>query len=218
MDTEQVQQLAEKWFGPIPAGEKYHRDLPQEAPQLEERRATVTAKVPLNSVYIAFQMAGRMSEAYYVTDLVADILSRGNSSRLYKTLVKEKQVFSEVHAYMTGSLDTGMFVIDGRPLPGISVETAEAAIWDELEKLKAEPVTAEELTKVKNKTESTMVFSEMSLLDNAMNLAYFELLGDAELLNVEVARYLSITAQQVQQQAQAMFVKENSTTLIYLAE
>jgi len=218
VDTEQVQQLAEKWFGPIPAGEKYHRDLPQEAPQLEERRATVTAKVPLNSVYIAFQMAGRMSEAYYVTDLVADILSRGNSSRLYKTLVKEKQVFSEVHAYMTGSLDTGMFVIDGRPLPGISVETAEAAIWDELEKLKAEPVTAEELTKVKNKTESTMVFSEMSLLDNAMNLAYFELLGDAELLNVEVARYLSITAQQVQQQAQAMFVKENSTTLIYLAE
>lgn len=218
VDTEQVQQLAEKWFGPIPAGEKYHRDLPQEAPQHEERRATVTAKVPLNSVYIAFQMAGRMSEAYYVTDLVADILSRGNSSRLYKTLVKEKQVFSEVHAYMTGSLDTGMFVIDGRPLPGISVETAEAAVWDELEKLKTEQVTADELTKVKNKTESTMVFSEMSLLDNAMNLAYFELLGDAELLNVEAARYLSITAQQVQQQAQAMFVKENSTTLIYLAE
>jgi zinc protease len=218
VDTEQVQQLAEKWFGPIPAGEKYHRDLPQEAPQHEERRATVTAKVPLNSVYIAFQMADRMSEAYYVTDLMGDMLSRGNSSRLYRTLVKEKQIFSEVHAYMTGSLDTGMFVIDGRPLPGISIETAEAAIWDELEKLKAEPVAADELTKVKNKTESTMVFSEMSLLDNAMNLAYFELLGDAELLNVEVARYLSITAQQVQQQAQAMFVKENSTTLIYLAE
>jgi zinc protease len=218
VDTDQVQQLAEKWFGPIPAGEKYHRDLPQEAPQHEVRRATVTAKVPLNSLYIAFQMADRMSEAYYVTDLMGDMLSRGNSSRLYRTLVKEKQIFSEVHAYMTGSLDTGMFVIDGRPLPGISIETAEAAVWDELEKLKAQPAPADEITKVKNKTESTMVFSEMSLLDNAMNLAYFELLGDAELLNVEVARYLSITAQQVQQQAQAMFVKENSSTLIYLAE
>ncbi|MBW4889910.1 insulinase family protein [Mucilaginibacter sp. HMF5004] len=218
VDTEQVKMLAEKWFGPIPAGEKYHRNLPQELPQHEERRATITAKVPLNSIYIAFQMADRMSEAYYITDLMSDILSRGNSSRLYKTLIKEKQIFSEVHAYMTGSLDTGMFVIDGRPLPGISIETAEAAIWEELEKLKAEPVPVDELTKVKNKTESTMVFSEISLLDNAMNIAYFELLGDAELLNTEPARYLAITAQQVQQQARAMLVKENSSTLIYLAE
>jgi len=119
---------------------------------------------------------------------------------------------------MTGSLDTGMFIIDGKPLPGISIETAETAIWEELEKLKAEPVTADELTKVKNKTESTMVFSEMSLLDTAMNIAYFELLGDAGLLNVEIARYLSITAQQVQHHAQTMFVKTNSSTLVYLAE
>jgi predicted Zn-dependent peptidase len=218
VDTEQVKLLAEKWFGPIPAGEKYHRNLPQELPQHDERRATITAKVPLNAIYIAFQMADRMSEAYYVTDLISDMLSRGNSSRLYKTLIKDKQLFSEVHAYMTGSSDTGMFVVDGKPLPGISIETAEAAIWEELEKLKAEPVPTDELTKVKNKTESTMVFSEMSLLDNAMNIAFFELLGDAELLNGETARYLAITAQQVQQQAQTMFVKQNSSTLIYLAE
>jgi predicted Zn-dependent peptidase len=218
VDTEQVKLLAEKWFGPIPAGQKYHRDLPQEKPQHEARRQTITAKVPLNSIYIAFQMGDRMNEAYYVTDLISDMLSRGNSSRLFKTLIKEKQIFSEVHAYMTGSLDTGMFVVDGKPLPGISIETAEAAIWEELEKLKAEQVPVDELTKVKNKTESTMVFSEISLLDNAMNLAWFELLGDAELLNAETARYLAITAQQVQHQAQTMFVKENSSTLIYLAE
>jgi predicted Zn-dependent peptidase len=218
VDMEQVKELAEKWFGPIPAGEKYNRNLPQEAPQHEERRVTMTAKVPLNSIYVAFQMSDRMSEAYYVTDLISDLLSRGNSSRLYKTLIKEKQLFSEVHAYMTGSIDAGMFVVDGKPLPGISVETAEAAIWEELEKLKTEMVAVDELTKVKNKTESTMVFSEISLLDNAMNLAWYELLGDAELLNAETARYLAITAQQVQHQAQTMFVKENSSTLIYLAE
>ncbi len=218
VDTEEVKLLAEKWFGSIPSGEKYVRNLPAEAPQTEERRETVTAKVPLNSVYIAFQAPERVSEVYYVTDLISDLLSRGNSSRLYKSLVKEKQLFSEIHAYMTGSLDTGMFVIDGKPLPGISIEEAEASVWEELEKLKAETVPVDELTKVKNKTESTMVFSEISLLDTAMNIAYYELLGDAELLNAETARYLAITAQQIQQQAQAMFVKTNSSTLIYLTE
>jgi zinc protease len=218
VDTEQVKQLAEKWFGPIPAGEKYNRNLPQEPEQHEARRETVTAKVPLDALYIAFQMKGRMDESYYPIDLIADLLSRGNSSRLHRNLLKDKQLFSEIHAYMTGSFDTGMFIIDGKPLPGVSMETAEAAIWEELAALKNNPVPADELTKVKNKTESTMVFSEMSLLDTAMNLAYFELLGDAELLNLETARYIAISAQQIQQQAQTLFQKENSSTLIYLAE
>ena len=176
------------------------------------------AKVPLDALYIAFQMKGRMDESYYVTDTISDILSRGASSRLHRNLLKDKQLFSEIHAYMTGSLDTGMFVVDGKPLPGVSMEQAQAAIWEELDKLKNELVPVDELTKVKNKTESTMVFSEMSLLDKAMNLAYFELLGDAELLNAETARYIAITSQQIQQQAQSLFKKENSTTLIYLAE
>ncbi|MDB5137892.1 MAG: insulinase family protein [Mucilaginibacter sp.] len=218
IDIEQVKQLAEKWFGPIPAGEKYQRNLPQEPEQNEERRETVTAKVPLNDVYIAFHMPGRLEDGYYEIDLLSDILSRGNSSRLYRTLVKDKQLFSEIHAYNMGSFDSGMFVIEGKPLENVSIETAEAAIWEELEKLKQYQVPADELTKVKNKTESTMVFSEMSLLDKAMNLAQFELLGDAEDFNKETERYLAITAEQIQQQAKAIFRKDNSSTLIYLAE
>src|ERR1700761_8060643 len=134
--VEQVKQLSEKWFGPIPAGEKYVRNIPQEPEQHEARRETVTAKVPLNDIYIAFQMPGRLDEGYYEIDLVSDILSRGNSSRLYRTLVKDKQLFSEVHAYNMGSFDKGMFVIEGKPLENVSIETAEAAIWEELEKLK----------------------------------------------------------------------------------
>src|SRR6201996_357630 len=146
--TEDIKLLAEKWFGPIPAGEKYHRNLPQEPEQHEERRETVTAKVPLNDVYIAFHMGARLDPSYYVAELMSDILSRGNSSRLYRTLVKEKQLFSEVHAYISGSLDTGMFVFEGKPLEHVSTETAEAAIWEELEKLKTEEIPADELTKV----------------------------------------------------------------------
>jgi zinc protease len=218
INLEQVKQLSEKWFGPIPAGEKYNRNLPQEPEQRDERRETITAKVPLNDVYIAFQMEGRLDDAYYTTELLSDILSRGHSSRLYRNLVKEEHIFSEVHAYITGSLDKGMFVFEGKPLENISTETAEAAIWGELEKIKTQEIPADELTKVKNKTESTMIFSEMSLLDKAMNLANFELLGDAELFNKETARYLEVTAADIQRQANKLFRKDNSSTLIYLAE
>ncbi len=218
IDTERVKQLANKWFGSISAGEKYNRDLPQEPLQQQARRQIITAKVPLNSIYIAFQMPGRSDDSYYITDLISDLLSRGNSSRLYKNLLKENHIFSEIHAYMTGSFDTGVFVLDGKPLPGVTMEDAEAAIWEQLTILKNEMVPVDELTKVKNKTESTMVFSETSLLDKAMNLAYFELLGDADLINQEAGHYLNVTAQQIKQQAQALFTKENSSTLIYLAE
>jgi zinc protease len=216
--TEDVKALAEKWFGPIPAGDKYVRNLPQEPEQHEERHETVTAKVPLNDVYIAFQAPGRMDDGYYAVDLMGDVLSRGNSSRLYRSLVKDQQLFSEIHAYMTGSFDTGMFVVEGKPLETVSIEQAEAAIWQQLELLKNSDVPADELTKVKNKTESTLMFSEMSLLDKAMNLAYYELLGDAELLNDEADKYLEITAAQIREQANRIFRKDNSSTLVYLAE
>jgi zinc protease len=216
--TEDIKAMAEKWFGSIPAGDKYVRNLPHEPAQNEERRETVTAKVPLNDVYIAFQMEGRLDDSYYAVELMSDILSRGNSSRLYRSLVKEKQLFSEVHAYITGSLDTGMFVLEGKPLEGISMEQAEQALWDEVEKLKTEEVPADELTKVKNKTESTLVFSEMSLLDKAMNLAFYELMGDAENFNHESERFLAVTAQQIKEHANIIFRRENSSTLVYLAQ
>ncbi len=216
--TEDIKALAEKWFGPIPAGEKYVRNIPQEPEQHEERRESVTAKVPLNDVYIAFQAPGRMEDGYYAVDLMGDVLSRGNSSRLYRSLVKDQQLFSDIHAYMTGSFDTGMFVVEGKPLETVSIEQAEAAIWEQLELLKQNDVPADELTKVKNKTESTLMFSEMSLLDKAMNLAYYELLGDGDLLNQEADHYLHITAAQIREQANRIFRKDNSSTLIYLAE
>ncbi|HJP62162.1 MAG TPA: pitrilysin family protein [Mucilaginibacter sp.] len=217
IDTQKAKELAEKWFGPIPAGEKYYRNLPQEPTQREERRDTVTAKVPLNDLYIAFHMPGRLEDGYYEMDLVSDILSRGNSSRLYRSLVKDKQLFSEIHAYNMGSFDRGMFVVEGKPLENVSIETAEAAIWEELERITTQLIPDDELTKVKNKTESTMVFSEMSLLDKAMNLAQFELFGDADLLNHETEKYLAVTAEAIQQQAQQVFRRDNSSTLVYLA-
>ncbi|HYK76699.1 MAG TPA: pitrilysin family protein [Daejeonella sp.] len=216
--TEEVKKLAKKWFGSIPGQNKPVRNLPAEPEQTEERRETVLANVPLNALYTVFHMPSRNDEGYYSSDLISDILSRGNSSRLYRTLLKEKKLFSEIHAYLTGSLDNGLFVIEGKPLPGVSMEQAEAAIWVELERLKTELVNQDEIAKVKNKIESTMVFSEMNLLDKAMNLAFFELLGDANRLNTETHKYLNVTAQEIQNQARKIFRKENSSTLYYLAK
>ncbi len=215
---EEVKRLSEKWFGNIPGVEKLARMLPMEDDQNEERKETVYADVPLNAIYKVFHMPARTETGYYAADLISDILSRGNSSRLFRNLLKDQKLFSDINAYLTGSLDAGLFVVEGKPLPGISMEVAEAAILKELDRISTELVPVDELTKVKNKMESTMVFSEMSLLDKAMNLAYFELLGDADGLNSEIQKYLDVTAEEIRQQAAHIFRKENSSTLYYLAK
>lgn len=215
--TADVKALAEKWFEPIPAGDKYERDLPKEPEQNTARTLTVEANVPLNAIYITFKMPERLHPDYQAFDLMSDILSQGQSSRLYLRLLKEQQLFSDVHAYITSSLDEGLFIVEGKLVEGVSMEDAEKAIWQELETMATSLVTEEELTKVKNKSESIMVFSEMSLLDKAMNLAYYELLGDADLLNVEINKYLSIDAEKIKRVAQETFKKEKSSTLYYLA-
>ncbi|MNK04702.1 Protease 3 precursor [compost metagenome] len=215
--TEEVKVLAEKWFEPIPAGDKYLRDLPKEPEQTESRSLTVNADVPLNAIYMTFKMPARLDANYQVFDLLSDILSQGQSSRLFNSLLKEQQLFSDINAYITSSLDEGLFIVEGKLIEGVTMEQAEKAIWAELQKIATSLVSEEELTKVKNKSESIMVFSEMNLLDKAMNLAFYELLGDADLLNVEINKYLSITAEQIQKIAQETFKKEKSSTLYYLA-
>ena len=216
--TAEVKKMIEQWFGSIPSGIKPVRNLPQEPTQLQEKRQIVEANVPLNALYMAFHMPARQDAGYYAADLLSDVLSRGNSSRLYRSLLKEQQLFSDINAYHLGSIDPGLFIVEGKPAPGVSMEAAEQAIWQELDRLKNETVVEEELTKVKNKLESTMEFGEMSLLDKAMNLAYFELLGNAEDLNHETGKYMAVTAQEIQEQAQQIFRKENASILSYLAK
>lgn len=217
VSTEEVKQLAEKWFGPITAGEKHHRDLPQEPEQQKERREMVKADVPVNALYMAFHMPARMEQGFYEADLISDILSRGNSSRFMVNLVKEQKIFGEINAYVTGSIDPGLLVIEGKPAPGVSIEQAEAAVWNELRRIKSELVDKTELTKVINKVESTMVFSELNLMDKAMNLAFFELLGDGDLLNHETGKYALVSPEAIQSRAQSIFRNENASVLYYLA-
>jgi zinc protease len=97
---------------------------------------------------MAFKMPGKMDPESPAFDLMGDILSQGHSSRLYNSLLKEQQLFSDIHAYITSSIDEGLFIIEGKLVEGVSVETAEAAIWLELNKLTTAEVATDELTKV----------------------------------------------------------------------
>lgn len=216
INTQDMLVMAEKWFGPIPSGEKYNRHLPVEAPQSESRQETVHADVPLDAIYMAYRVVARLDPDYYATELLTDILSHGNSSRLYVELVKNKNLFSEIHAWMSQDLDPGMLIVEGKIRTGVSVAQAEAAVKVELQKLVLEKPADKELTKVKNKLESSMVFSELNLLDRAINLAYFELLGDASLVNKQLEKYLEVTPEKIQQTAASIFSDKQCSVLYYL--
>lgn len=218
LDLELVKSLSEKWFGGIDAREKYERSLPEEPIQNEYRELTVDRDVPNDALYMAFHMPERLSKDYYVADLISDVLSRGQSARLYKEYVMENPKFNDIHAYVSGSMEKGLFVFSGNPAEGISLEEAQSLIWEAIERIKTELVSERELEKVKNKVESSNVFGEMSALNKAMSLCFYELLGDAEKINEEVDNYLCITQADVQRVAKEMFRKENCSVLNYKAK
>lgn len=216
VELEHVKKLCKKWFESIPSGEKSLRNIPTEPLQQEYRSLTVERDVPINSIYRAYHMCARTDAEYHTVDLISDILSRGNSSRLYKNLIKDKQLFSDINAYVMGDFDKGLFVISGKINDGISIEDAEAGIDAEIEKLQNELVGVEELQKCKNKIESTVTYSETDVLNKATNLAISELLGDANLINLEIENYQKVTAEQIKEQANIILQKINCSTLFYL--
>jgi predicted Zn-dependent peptidase len=215
--VEQVQLLAEKWFGDIPAGERYLRNLPQEPKQTSERRLTVHRNVPMDAIYKTWHMCSRLDDRYYATDLLSDILGGGASSRLYQSLVKEQQLFAAINCYHFGSLDAGLFTIEGQLVKGVDIQKAEAAIESELDKVRNSLIEERELQKVQNKTESVMAFEDMSVMNRAGSLAYYELLGDGELMNTEFSKYRAVTTAQIHQLANEILTPANSNTLWYLS-
>ncbi len=215
VSTEQVRILSEKWFGPIPAGEKYQRNLPAEPRQLEARSRELRANVPLDAFYKCWHIYPRTDMRYYVADLVTEILSGGGSSRLYQSLVKEKQLFSNIECYHLGSTDAGLLTIEGKLVKGIKMADAEKAVKEELIKLQKDGITGKELEKVKNKTESMIAFEDMSVMSRAASLAMYELLGDADLINKELQRYQAVTAAQIQAESNIIFDENNGNTLYY---
>ena len=215
---EKVKELAEKWFGDISSGEKYIRNLQQEPFQTEARSLKIEADVPLDAFYKCWHMYPRLDHRYYIADLITEVLSGGGSSRLFQSLVKEKKLFSGIECYHSGSLDAGTLVIEGKLVKGVKMEDAEKAVEQEIEKMRMEKIADHELQKVKNKVESSLAFEDMSLMNRAASLAYYELLGDASWMNNELGKYNLITAEDILRESGNIFRKENSNTLYYYAK
>lgn len=216
--TEEAFALTQKWFGDIPAGNVPKRRLPAEPPQKKLERRIQRSNVPVDALYLAFHTPARSDRDYYAVDLLSDILCNGPSSRLYRRLLREQSLFSHIECYVTGSIDPGLLIIEARPADGVTLAQAEDAIWLELERLKAEMITEAELQKWKNQVESTLLFSETNVLNKAINLAFFEVLGNAELINTEKELYQQVTPQDIYRIANQILTPSNCSEVHYEAE
>jgi zinc protease len=216
--VDQVRTLAEKWFGPIEPGERYERNLPEEPRQSAPRKLEVHADVPLDALYKCWHIYPRLDQRYYVADLITEVLGGGGSSRLYQALVKEQKLFSNIECYHFGTVDAGLLTIEGKLVKGVTPAAAEAAITVELERLKTESISAPELQKVKNKTESAIAFEDMTVMNRANSLAFYELLGDAGLMNTELDRYNRVTVDDIRTECNEIFQESNSNTIWYLSK
>lgn len=213
--VDQVKELSKKWFEPIPGGKKPSRKLEAEPAQKSKRILDVKENVPANALYKAYHMGGRFDENYYAADLLSDVLSRGQSSRLYNQLVKEKEIFTSISSFVMGTIDPGLLVISGRVKDGIELADAEAEVNKILQTLIAEGITEEELEKVKNQAVSTIEFGEIEVINRAMALAFAALSGDTNLVNTEKDKIDSVTAKDIQLAAKEILREENSSVLYY---
>ena len=218
IEPERVFYLAEKWFAPIEDRPYAIPSIEPEPEQQQARRLEVERDVPATTITIAFQMGDRLSRDFFLGDMTSDLLAGGDSARLYERLIKRKRLFASTNAYISGDVDRGMFVFTGQLLPSTTEAEAEAAIWEEIDDMKAGNITEYEVEKVKNKFEANTLFGELNVMNKAMNLGYYEMIGDLRLINREVEIYRSLQATDVADFSKRTFRTENSSTLIYRAK
>lgn len=214
----ETKRLCEKWFGPIPARSIKPRQLPQEPKQTAPRRLSVERDVPLDALVKVYRMCDRKDKNYQASDLLSDVLGTGASSRLHQSLVQNRRIFNSIDASISGEIETGMFIINGKLNKGVTIETGEKAILEEIEKLQCEGITRREINKVVNSFEAEHLVSNLSYADKAANLAYHELIGHANDINLEVDKYKSLTPEIIQSVAVDILREENCSTLLYHAQ
>ena len=212
-ELDEVKRLVEKWYGDIPSKMKPARILTAELPQTEFREQIIERNVPSDAFYYAFKMSERKSAEYYITDMLSDALGRDKSSRLYTSIQKEQKLVTEIGAYITGSLDNGLLVISGKLSPDVTFEEVDTAIWKVLSEIQTKKISTIELDRLKNKIKTAKAFQEQGVLNRAMNLAYFELLGDADGINQEAILYEQIQPEHILANAQDILQKTNCSLL-----
>ena len=218
VDFEEVKILAEKWFGPIPAGVKPVRNLPVEPVQVEDRRMEIKADVPSNRIYIAYPVVGRYAPGYHAIDLLSDLLGRNESSYLYNALVQDQRIYDSLHASLTGSMDPGLLVISGQVCEGVDVADAEKLLLDAIQDFVIKGIDEEGLQRVKNQAEASLVFGEVEVLNRAMNLAMAANAGNVDFVNTEASHIAAVELKEIQDWANKLFVQGKKNTLLYLKQ
>lgn len=216
VSLEKAKAEVERAFGNIAFKQVVFTPYEQEPKQTEVRQKTVYREVPSNVICLIFPMSDRRGNAYYAQDLLSDVLSNGKSSRMYTKLVVEQKLFTEINAFISGDDDAGLFIVMGKYCDEVSIQEGETAIWRELESICKDPITEQELQKMKNKNEASATFSNMKILDKAMNLAYFAHLGQTNLINEERKIYNDVNIATLQQTAKQMFFENKYSILYYL--
>jgi len=216
VEVEEVKKLSEKWFGPINKKVDFNRNIPIEPKQTEARFLQVERDVPANTIFKAYHTCDRLSDDYVITDIISDLLGNGKSSQLHQSLVVNKKFFNSISCFISGDIHPGTIYIAGYLVDGVSPEEADKAIVEELAFFTSNTADEKNIQKVKNKFLAAREFSNLSILDKAMNLAYYELLGDANMVNTEVEKYMGITAEDIKRVSNGIFTKNNSNTLYYL--
>jgi len=211
-------QLIEKWFGDLKPSTSHKHKIKVEPAQKAFRKKIVKGAVPTSALYIAFHMPERLHADFTTYDIISDIFSGGRSSRFHQNLLKATELFSNVDAYITGSIDPGLFIIEAKLMGTEDIEQAGYLIWNEIQKIKEELVDTEELQKIKNSLISSVCFSEVSINHKAINLAYYEMLGNVNLINEQEKDFIKVTPQDIQRVAKSLFTKENCSEIHYIKE
>jgi len=217
VEVDQVKKLAEEWFGPIPSRPKKPRQIPQEPRQTQKRFLRVEAGVPADALYMAWHMPGRFDSGYHAAELVSDLLGRGESSRLYTRLVKEKELFTTLSSYVTGTFDPGLLVVSGRLKNGITPAQGEEAVQEVIQELLDKGIAEKELAKVKNQMLMSLEFEEVEVLNRAINLAVASLSGNTQLVNLERDYYQQLTKEDLQETARQVLAENNCSVMHYCA-
>lgn len=217
IDYDLANKLTHKWFGPIESRAIQARSLPVEPAQTESRMLILERDVPSDALYKVWHIGPRENKDFYTLDLITDLLAGGESGRLNIKLVREKKLFSEINAYMTADIDPGLIIVQGRLMKGINIDEADKAIEEVIGSLLDEKNIKSEMEKVKNKFESSTVFSNTSILNKAANLSFFELLGNPELINNEADAFRSVTYDMMSDAVRKYLVPSNCSTLRYIS-